>query len=86
MSGSQNVGNVKPRRWTVDELTRLAFVHGEDDRRNMAECDNSDYGKEQRRLADAMRAYRIKRWGKTALEADMESAILTPVVTSKWQP
>jgi hypothetical protein len=69
-----------PKKWTVDELTRLAFVHAEDDRRSMAEAQgDNDYGRECIELADKMHAYRMKRWGRTQGEADIDGMTLVDV-------
>ena len=68
------------KKWTADQLTRLAFVHGEDDRRAMAEAQgNNEYGRECSDLADAMHAYRMKRWGRTEMEARTADAKLVDI-------
>jgi hypothetical protein len=60
-------------RLTIDELTRLAFIYGEQDRMGLADACGFDTrdGKRALSVAKQMRAYRMKRWGKTALEATM---------------
>lgn len=69
-----------PKKWTVDEMTRLAFIHAEDDRRSMAEAQgDNEYGRECTELADAMHAYRTKRWGSTALEDELAKCTLVDV-------
>jgi hypothetical protein len=71
---------VPKKKWTVDEMTRLAFVCAEDDRRSMAEAQgDTEYGRECTELADAMYAYRMKRWGKTGIEAATENATLVSI-------
>ena len=61
---------------TEDELTRLAFICGEQDRRSFADCwpPKSKERKAAAKLADAMHAYRVKRWGRTKLEAVLDGA------------
>lgn len=58
---------------SVDELTRLAFIWAEQDRSAMAEAWPA--GSKERVKAWAhvkqLRAYRIKRWGKTKMETIM---------------
>lgn len=68
------------KKYTVDELTRLAFVHAEDDRRSMADAQgDNEYGREQLELAEAMYRYRMKRWGKTQGEVDLEGCTLVDI-------
>lgn len=50
----------KRKKWTVDELTRLAFIYGEQDRMAMAEGSKDDYGREQGELAEADRASAVR--------------------------
>lgn len=63
-------------RIRLDELTRLAFVYGEQDRRSMAECWPKDAPEwaAATALANQMNAYRVKRWGRTQYEADTANA------------
>lgn len=64
------------KKRTVNELTRLAFIYAELDRDSMAKCcqPGDEYGQRQAQLAKEFREYRIKRWGKTQLEVDLENA------------
>ena len=58
----------------VDELTRLAFIWAEQDRRSLAECWPAE-SKERRQCgkeAEALRNYRLKKWGRTKLEVILE--------------
>lgn len=61
---------------SVNELTRLAFIWAEQDRSAMAQAWPA--GSKERAEAwaqvKALRAYRLKRWGKTKMETIMESA------------
>ena len=46
----------------------------------MAEAQgNTEYGRECTELADAMHAYRMKRWGRTGIEAATEGAKLVDI-------
>jgi hypothetical protein len=40
----------------------------------MAQADKGPYGKEAAQLAAELRAYRLRRWGKTDLEVAIEGA------------
>jgi hypothetical protein len=61
------------KKWSVSELLRLACIYAEQDRMAMAEADGGEYGQEAKQLALAIRKYRIKRWGTTALEEDLKN-------------
>jgi hypothetical protein len=64
---------VKPKKLSVDELTRLAFVWAEQDRATLAEAwGDSEEGKQTENQAALLRAYRLKKWGKTKLESTLE--------------
>lgn len=68
-------------RIPVDELTRLAFIYGEQDRRSYAESyprDATEYILAKNE-ANQMHAYRVKRWGLTQLEADIATATTVDV-------
>lgn len=60
---------------TVDELTRLAFIYGEQDRATLldayanctSEADEA-LKKELRDLIKRMHDYRVNRWGRARLE------------------
>lgn len=60
----------------MDELTRLAFIFGQQDREAMAEAWPS--GSPERAEADAlakeMETYRKRKWGRTKLEAVLAGA------------
>lgn len=62
---------MKFRRLRVDELTRLAFLWAEQDRAAMAHAWAK--GTPERAEAENQRlqlnAYRMKRWGRTQMEA-----------------
>lgn len=64
------------RKLTVDELTRLAFVWAEQDRNAMADAwpAGSDERKEAEAECRQLRDHRMKRWGRTKLEAVMDGA------------
>jgi len=59
---------------SVSELLRLACIYAEQDRIGMAHCDGGEEGKKAAQLAKEIRAYRLKRWGRTALESDLDGA------------
>lgn len=69
------------KRLTVDELTRLAFIHAESDRQDFANCnpEGSVEREEALKFVKQAHAYRMKRWGKTKLEAALENATSVPV-------
>lgn len=67
---------MKPKKLPVDELLRLACIYAETDQEEHARCiahtdDEEDKAKTEAFLKQ-LRAYRLKRWGKTKLEAAME--------------
>lgn len=55
---------------TASQLLRLACIYAEQDRRGLAEAygDGPEHD-EALALADQFREYRLKRWGRTQLEA-----------------
>jgi hypothetical protein len=56
------------------------MIYGEQDRRSFAEANGSNQvAAEANELADAFRAYRMKRWGRTTMEAQLDRATLTPI-------
>lgn len=61
------------------ELIRLAMIYAEQDRANMAECDNGEEGRKAASLAKEFRAYRMKHWGPTSFEVALENAPLVEV-------
>lgn len=69
------------KRLSVDELTRLAFICGEQDRASLADCWPA--GSPEREAAawqaEQMREYRMKRWGRTNMEAMLERAELRTI-------
>ena len=68
-----NVGKTVTRPFW--ELVRLAFIYAEQDRAGMASGDHGENGMRAKQLATELRAYRIKRWGLTALEKAMEGSV-----------
>ena len=60
------------KRYTVDELLRLACIYAERDRLeyidSVSHCEDGEK-EEAERFLNELRAYRMKRWGKTKLEA-----------------
>lgn len=64
------------KRLKIDELMRLAFVWAEQDRSSFADAwpDGSEEQKAARWEQNQLREYRLKRWGKTRLEAKIEQA------------
>lgn len=62
---------MKPKSLRVDELTRLAFVWAEQDRAALANA--WPQGTPERAEAESqyqqLKAYRMKRWGRTKMEA-----------------
>ena len=67
------------KKRSVDELLFLACIFAEQDRTGMADCDKGENGQEAAQLAKEIRAYRLKRWGHTRLEREMESAERVPL-------
>lgn len=55
------------KKLSVDKLTRLAFIYAEQDRRAFADSwpPGSKEALEAESVANQLRAYRQKRWGKT---------------------
>lgn len=71
---------------SVDELTRLAFIHGEQDLRGLAEAHGgTPTAAEFDALADQMHRYRVKRWGRTGIEAKIANATLVEVKHPRFQ-
>lgn len=70
---------------SVDELTRRAFYHAEQDRsaylEAIAHCNVSPQDQRDieatKSIIEQLRNYRIKKWGKTALEKVLADAVLT---------
>ena len=69
------------KKYTVDELLRLACIYAQQDRETLAGCcaEDDPAGIEARNLAQQIAAYRLKRWGKTKLESVMETMVNVPV-------
>ena len=59
----------------ISELTRLAFIYAEQDRRAYADCwpEGSPERKAADTEADIFKKYRLKRWGRTHLEAVLDT-------------
>ena len=76
------------RRLRVDELTRLAFVWAEQDRAGLADAwpRGSSERAECLDMVRQLRAYRMKRWGRTKLEAVLGSAKAVAVGDMKTPP
>lgn len=51
----------------INELTRLAFIYAEQDRRSLGDAysEGSEERKQYYELAEQFRQYRLKKWGKT---------------------
>ncbi len=65
----------------VSELLRLACIYAEADRTEFLACNRHDpeqFAKTREFLAQ-LRAYRLKRWGKTRLEQAIEEMTPTPI-------
>ncbi len=62
------------KKMSVDELTRRAFMWAEQDRWSLAEC--WPIGSPERAEAESdyqqVRNYRLKKWGKSKMEAILE--------------
>ncbi len=58
---------IAPKKLPVRELTRLAFVWAEQDRDSIADCwpPNSPERAEAENESRQLRAYRMKKWGRT---------------------
>lgn len=66
----------------VDELLRLACIYAEDNAREHLRCiAGTDEEEEAKTLAfiEQLHAYRMKRWGKTKLDAVREECKPVPV-------
>lgn len=67
--------SAKRKKLSVDELTRLAFVCAERDRVSLA--DAWPEGTDEREQAEwqyaQIRAYRLKRWGRTRGEQELDA-------------
>jgi hypothetical protein len=69
---------------SVDELLRLACVFAEMDREEYLRCvanggpDSPEYV-ETAEFLKQLRAYRMRRWGKTHVEKAVESGVSVPV-------
>jgi hypothetical protein len=67
-------------RLSVSELTRLAFIHAEQDAWGLVEAwKGAPEAAQFENLAKQFYAYRMKRWGKTEHEARMERSTLISV-------
>ncbi len=76
------------KKLPVGELLRLACIYAERDQQEYARCiaKGTDAGmvaeqEETAAFLRQLRAYRLKRWGKTKLEATM--ATMTPVTVAE---
>lgn len=76
----------KLKRIPVDELMRLAFLWAEQDRMGFVEANHP--GTPERATAEhqyqQLHAYRIKRWGPTQFETDMENATLVEIRSTRF--
>jgi hypothetical protein len=68
------------KKLPVSELLRLACIYAERDQQefahSIASCDDMEV--EQEKVADfvtQLREYRLKRWGRTKLEQEMEAMV-----------
>jgi hypothetical protein len=62
----------------VDELLRLACLYAEQDRESFIDATNGsdpEYAAEQAEFVRQLRAYRLKRWGKTQSEVMLEGCV-----------
>lgn len=81
------MGKAKPKRLTVDELLRLACLYAEQHQLDYAVAiagtgDDWDETKaETEQFIKQVRAYRLKRWGKTKLEGAMDN--MKPVTVAE---
>lgn len=73
-------------KMTNDEMLRLACIYAEEDRRAFVDCMAGCTGTEDEALkAETMafvkklHAYRVKRWGRTANEANLDGAVTVPI-------
>lgn len=69
------------KKLTIDEMLRLACIYAENDRiawlSSIDKCEGEYYEKERTEtllFIDAVRTYRIKRWGRTKQDARLQSA------------
>ena len=59
----------------INELLRLACIYAESDRRGFLHAigdGDDELAKETREFIRQIRAYRDRRWGRTAMEAEIE--------------
>ena len=66
---------------SIDELTRCAFIWAEQDRSSLVQCyDDRDSQKAiHQNQVKQLRAYRLKKWGRTAMEAIEENCKSVPL-------
>ncbi len=71
------------KKYSVDELLRLACIYAELDREGFVRAHdnmpNDPAAVKARAFLKELRAYRLKRWGKTALEVELENTKSVPV-------
>lgn len=77
---------MKPKKLPVDELLRLACIYAETCQTEwldaIAHCHDAEMNAEREKtkaFLEQLRAYRLKRWGKTKLEDALENAIAVSV-------
>lgn len=71
----------KPKKFTLEELTRLAFIYAEQDRQAMVSAWPEGTPEHEYAMCEfaQLRAYRMKRWGKTQFESDTEGLKSIPI-------
>jgi hypothetical protein len=75
------ITTMKPKKYPVDELLRLACVHAEASIETGIQCClTQEQADAEENLLRQLRAYRIKRWGRTKLDEHFDGATETPVV------
>lgn len=68
---------------TVSEMLRLACIYAERDQLEFVRCvkeSDPDVAAETLKFVERLRAYRLKRWGKTKLEKAMDKATAVNVM------
>lgn len=65
-------------KYTIDELLRLACIFAERDQEEYLRCvsdSDSDEVEKTKDYLKQLRSYRMKRWGRTKLEAKLAEAV-----------
>ncbi len=71
------------RKLSENELLRQACIYAEQDRRSLVQAydgmENDPVAREAASFVKQIRAYRLKRWGKTQLEVMVDEMVEKPI-------